>query len=97
MALGAQARDGLKLVLRNGGSLAVIGAVIGLVVAATSTRLMSSLLFEVGPTDLGTFTTVSVGLLAIALLACFIPARRATKVDPLVGVEIRSPSVREGY
>jgi putative ABC transport system permease protein len=86
MALGAQAGDVLKLVLRNGMSLAVIGAVIGLAGAAAITRVMSSLLFEVVPTDLATFTTVSVGLLAIALLACFIPARRATKVDPLVAL-----------
>ena len=86
MALGAQAGDVLKLVLRNGMSLAFIGAAIGLAGAYAVTRVMSSLLFEVVPTDLATFATVSVGLIVVALLACFIPARRATKVDPLVAL-----------
>jgi ABC-type lipoprotein release transport system permease subunit len=86
MALGAQASDVLKLVLRNGMSLAFIGAGIGLAGAYAVTRVMSSLLFEVVPTDLATFTTVSVGLIVVALLACYIPARRATKVDPLVAL-----------
>ncbi len=86
MALGAQASDVLKLVLRNGMTLAFIGAAIGLAGAYALTRVMSSLLFEVVPTDLATFTTVSVGLIVVALLACFIPARRATKVDPLVAL-----------
>ncbi len=71
MALGAQAGDVLKLVLRNGMSLAFIGAAIGLAGAYAVTRVMSSLLFEVVPTDLATFATVSVGLIVVALLACF--------------------------
>ena len=86
MALGAQASDVLKLVLRNGMSLAFIGAAIGLAGAYAVTRVMRSLLFEVVPTDLATFTIVSVGLILVALLACFIPARRATRVDPLVAL-----------
>jgi ABC-type lipoprotein release transport system permease subunit len=86
MALGAQASDVLKLVLRNGMSLAFIGAAVGVAGAYALTRVMSSLLFEVVPTDLATFITVSVSLIAVALLACFIPARRATKVDPLVAL-----------
>ena len=86
MALGAQVSDVLKLVLRNGMSLAFIGAGIGLAGAYAVTRVMSSLLFEVAPTDLATFVTVSAILIMVALLACFIPARRATKVDPLVAL-----------
>ena len=86
MALGAQTSDVLKLVLRNGMSLVFIGAAIGLAGAYALTRVMRSLLFEVVPTDLATFITVSVSLIAVALLACFIPARRATKVDPLVAL-----------
>ena len=86
MALGAQAPDVLKLVVKNGMTLALIGVVIGVGGALAMTRLMASLLFEVTATDATTFVTVSVGLLAVALLACFIPARRATKVDPLVAL-----------
>ena len=86
MALGARAADVLKLVVRNGMSLAVIGAVVGLAGAYALTRLLASLLVGVTPTDSFTFLTVTFGLLLIALLACYIPARRATKVDPLVAL-----------
>ena len=86
MALGAQMSDVLKLVLRNGMSLAFIGAAIGLGGAYAITRVMRSLLFEVVPTDFATFITVSVVLIVVALLACYLPARRATKVDPLVAL-----------
>jgi putative ABC transport system permease protein len=86
MALGAQMTDVLKLVLRNGMSLAFIGGLIGLAGAYAITRVMSSLLFGVAPTDLATFTIVPVVLMVVALVACFIPARRATKVDPLVAL-----------
>jgi len=86
MALGARALDVLKLVLRNGMSLAAIGAVIGLAGAFVITRFMSSLLFEVSPTDMLTFALVTMGLLLVAVFACYIPARRATKVDPLVAL-----------
>ncbi|HSS22477.1 MAG TPA: ABC transporter permease [Pyrinomonadaceae bacterium] len=86
MALGAQMVDVLKLILANGMSLVVIGAVVGLAGAYAITRVMSSLLFEVAPTDLATFAVVPGVLLLVALVACFIPARRATKVDPLVAL-----------
>ncbi|HYV83180.1 MAG TPA: ABC transporter permease [Pyrinomonadaceae bacterium] len=86
MALGAQKRDVLKLVVGKGMALALIGAAIGLVASLFLTRLMRSLLFEVTPTDGLTFVIVSVVLLTVALLACYIPARRATRVDPLVAL-----------
>jgi putative ABC transport system permease protein len=86
MALGAQKRDVLKLVVRRGMVLAIIGTALGLVASLALTRLMRSLLFEVTPTDWLTFVITSVVLLTVALLACYIPARRATKVDPLVAL-----------
>ena len=86
MALGAQMSDVLKLVLGNVMWLAFIGAAIGLAGAYAVTRVMSSLLFEVAPTDLATFVAVPAILIMVALLACFLPARRATKVDPLVAL-----------
>lgn len=86
MALGARVSDVLKLVLRNGMFLALIGAAIGLAGAYAITRVMSSLLFEVAPTDLVTFVTSSAILILVALLACLVPARRAAKVDPLIAL-----------
>lgn len=86
MALGAQKRDVLRLVVGKGMVLAVIGTAIGLIASLVLTRLMRSLLFEVTPTDWLTFVIVSVVLLVVSLLACYIPARRATKVDPLVAL-----------
>ena len=86
MALGAGAIDVLKLVVRSGMALAAIGVIVGLGGAFAITRFMSSLLFGVSPTDIGTFALVTVGLLFVALFACYIPARRATKVDPLVAL-----------
>ena len=86
MALGAQLRDVLKLVLRSGMALALLGIAIGLVGAFFLTRLMSKLLFEVTPTDAMTFVSVAAILFIVALLACYIPARRATKVDPMVAL-----------
>ena len=86
MALGARTNQVLKLILKDGLVLAALGVVIGLVGAFALTRLMSTLLFEVKPTDAQTFITVSAILIFVALLACFVPARRATKVDPLVAL-----------
>ena len=86
MALGANGIDVVKLVLRNGLTLVIIGVVIGLAGAVALTRLMVTLLFGVTPTDALTIGVVSGVLVAVALLACFIPARRAAKVDPLVAL-----------
>ena len=86
MALGAQMKDVLKLILRNAMSLVFVGAVIGLAGAYAATRVMSSLLFGVTATDLATFVAVPVMLFIVALLASLIPARRATKVDPLIAL-----------
>jgi len=86
MALGAGRRDVLRLFMGQGMVLVFVGLVIGLAGALALTRLMSSLLFGVSATDLTTFLGVAVGLVVIGLFACYIPARRATKVDPLVAL-----------
>ncbi|HKZ02178.1 MAG TPA: FtsX-like permease family protein, partial [Pyrinomonadaceae bacterium] len=86
IALGARASDVLTLVVKNGMTLAVIGIVVGLGGAWAVTRFLGSLLVSVSATDAFTLIAVSVGLLVVALLACYIPARRATKVDPLVAL-----------
>ena len=86
MALGAQTRDVLKLILGQGLLLAAIGVVIGVAGAFALTRVMSSLLFGVSATDPATFTVVALLLIAVALLASYIPARRAMKVDPMVAL-----------
>ena len=86
MALGAQLKDVLTMILRSGMSLALLGISIGLVGAFFLTRLMSKLLFGVTPTDAATFVAVAGILFVVALLACYIPARRATKVEPLIAL-----------
>ena len=86
MALGAQLKDVLQLVVKGGLVLSLIGVAVGVAGALALTRLLRTLLFGVTPTDAGTFIAVSLMLLFVALLACFIPARRATKVDPLVAL-----------
>ena len=86
IALGAQRRNVLKLVLGQGALLAVIGVMLGLGGAFALTRLMAGLLFGVTPTDAAIFTCVPLGLTAIALLASYLPALRATKVDPLIAL-----------
>ena len=86
LALGAAPRDILQLMMGQGLKLTLIGMAIGFVGAIAVTRLMRSLLFSVAPNDVMTFGTASVVLIVVALLACFIPARRATKVDPLVAL-----------
>jgi putative ABC transport system permease protein len=86
IALGADARDVTTLVLKQGLALAFLGVTLGLVASLALTRLMTSFLFGVKPTDVVSFATVSLSLLVVALLACYLPARRATKVDPLVAL-----------
>jgi putative ABC transport system permease protein len=83
MALGAQRSDVLKLMVRKGIVLGLVGVVLGLAVSFALTRLISTLLFEVTATDATTFVGVSIGLFLVTLAACYLPARRATRVDPL--------------
>jgi ABC-type antimicrobial peptide transport system permease subunit len=86
IALGAQAVDVLSLVIRQGMLLTVIGIGIGLIAAFAGTRVIRTQLYQVSPTDPLTFVLIAAVLAAVSLLACYIPARRATKVDPLVAL-----------
>src|SRR5580658_4074304 len=83
MVLGAQTGDVLGLVMKQGAGMIAIGVASGLVLALFFTRLMASLLFGITPTDLATFASVTAVLFGVALAACYIPARRATRVDPI--------------
>jgi putative ABC transport system permease protein len=83
MALGAQIKDVVQMVLSHGMKLTLIGVILGLGGAFALTRVLETLLFEVKPVDLTTFAIVALALIAVALMACYIPARRATKVDPI--------------
>jgi putative ABC transport system permease protein len=86
MALGAQTGNVMGMVLRHGMALAVAGVIIGLAASFALTRMISGLLFGVQATDPATLVAITLLLLAVALVSCFIPARRATKVDPLVAL-----------
>jgi putative ABC transport system permease protein len=86
MALGAQSRDVLKLVVTEGMRLTAMGVVIGLLASFALTRLMKTLLFGVSATDPLTFTSIALLLTGVALLACYIPARRAARVDPMIAL-----------
>jgi putative ABC transport system permease protein len=86
LALGADRTAILSMVVKNGTLLACTGALIGLAAASLLTRLMTSLLFGVGPTDPLTFLCVPIALIAVAILASYVPARRAAKVDPMVAL-----------
>ena len=83
MVLGAQGKDVLGLVMKQGAGMVVIGLGVGLVVAFALTRLMVSVLFGVAPSDVATFASVTAVLAGVALAACYVPARRATQVDPI--------------
>jgi len=86
MALGASTADILRMVIRSGMELTVIGVVLGLLGVFALTRFVASLLFGVAPTDVLTIGSVSGVLLVAGLVACFVPGRRATKIDPLVAL-----------
>lgn len=86
LALGAQTREVRGLVIRQGMVLAGIGCLLGLFAAVLGTRVLRSMLFGVGPSDPVTFAAVMILLLAAAACACYLPARRATRVDPLVAL-----------
>ena len=86
IALGASRQEILRLVVREGITLAVAGTAVGLAAAFGLTRFMASLLYGVRPADPATFGAVSLLLVGIALLACYVPAWRATRVDPLVAL-----------
>ena len=86
LALGAERADVLWMILRSSLPLILVGAGLGLCGAIAVTRVLQSFLFEVKPTDIATFAVVSTLLAVVALLASYLPARRATKVDPMVAL-----------
>jgi ABC-type antimicrobial peptide transport system permease subunit len=86
MALGAQPGEILRLILAGGGRLTAVGVALGTVSALGLTRLMAGLLYGVRPTDPPTFIAVGLALIGVALAACAVPARRASRVDPMVAL-----------
>jgi len=88
VALGAKVRDLLQLVVGQGMKLVVVGLVLGVAGSLALTRVLSSFLFGVQPTDPSTFVSVSLLLAIIGALACYLPARRATKIDPMVALRV---------
>jgi len=86
VALGAQPRDVLRLVIRQGMLLTLAGLVVGIAAGTLLTRVLTDMLFGVTPRDPVTFVAVPVLLLVVAFLACWIPARRATRIDPLIAL-----------
>ena len=86
MALGAQRTDVLKLILRHGILVSLLGVCVGVAASFGLTRVMASLLFGVTPTDASIFATVAFGILAIGAIATYLPAWRATRVDPLIAL-----------
>jgi putative ABC transport system permease protein len=86
MALGAQRRDVLKMTVKQGLRLVGFGLLIGLAAAFILTRVMSTLLFGISATDPLTFVSISLVLVAVAILASYLPARRATRVDPMIAL-----------
>lgn len=86
MAIGARPGDVFRMILGQGMKLALIGVALGLVGAYGLTRLMATMLFGVEPTDTATFASIAVLLTAVALAACYLPGRRATKVEPVISL-----------
>lgn len=86
MALGAQRTDVLRLVLKEATKLVLTGTTIGVVLALIMARVLTSLIYNVSPADPLTFTVVGLGVIAIAVFACYIPAQKATKTDPMIAL-----------